>query len=70
LHTAHHVEHRIDRALLRPASFEWLQQRTDDVTARLQALRAALDRLDTDARAVPVPVPVPRAWAAVPVWVP
>ncbi|MEH0416696.1 hypothetical protein [Streptomyces sp. B21-083] len=51
LHTAHHVEHRIDRALLRPASFEWLQQRTDDVTARLQALRAALGGLDTDPRA-------------------
>ncbi|MFE9792329.1 hypothetical protein ACFYRL_11360 [Streptomyces goshikiensis] len=50
LHTAHHVESRIDRALFRPVSFEWLQQRTDDVTARLQALRAALGGLDTDTR--------------------
>ncbi|MFI1176941.1 NACHT domain-containing protein [Streptomyces melanogenes] len=47
LHTSHHVEYRIDRALLRPASFEWLQQRTDDVAARIQALRAALDGLGT-----------------------
>ncbi|MFI1952846.1 NACHT domain-containing protein [Streptomyces xinghaiensis] len=45
LHTSHHVEHRIDRALLRPASFEWLQQRTDDIAARIQALRAAIDGL-------------------------
>ncbi|WP_413115764.1 NACHT domain-containing protein [Streptomyces sp. CY1] len=50
LHTSHHVEHRIDRALLRPASFEWLQQRIDDIAARIQALRAALDGLDTTFR--------------------
>ncbi|WP_432084794.1 NACHT domain-containing protein [Streptomyces sp. bgisy095] len=50
LHTSHHVEYRIDRALLRPASFEWLQQRTDDIAARIQALRAALDGLDTTFR--------------------
>ncbi|WP_435178753.1 NACHT domain-containing protein [Actinacidiphila sp. bgisy145] len=47
LHTSTHVEHRIDRALLRPKSFEWLQQRTDEITSRIQALRASLDRLDT-----------------------
>ncbi|NGO46968.1 NACHT domain-containing protein [Streptomyces ureilyticus] len=50
LHTAHHVQHRIERALLRPASFAWLQQRTDDVTARLQALRAGLAGLDAATR--------------------
>ncbi|MET9442038.1 ATP-binding protein [Streptomyces sp. NPDC006610] len=50
LHTSHHVEHRIDRALLRPASFEWLQQRTDDIAARIQALRAAVDGLDNTFR--------------------
>ncbi|WP_369244369.1 hypothetical protein [Streptomyces sp. R41] len=50
LHTAHHVQHRIERALLRPASFEWLQQRTDDITARLQALRAGLGGLDAAVR--------------------
>lgn len=50
LHTSHHVEHHIDRALLRPASFEWLQQRTDDIAARIQALRAALNGLDTTFR--------------------
>ncbi|MEV7383591.1 NACHT domain-containing protein [Streptomyces lydicus] len=50
LHTAHHVEHRIDRALLRPASFEWLRQRTDDIAARIQALHTALDSLDATFR--------------------
>ncbi|SDP25812.1 hypothetical protein SAMN04487981_14325 [Streptomyces sp. cf386] len=50
LHTAHHVQHRIERALLRPGSFEWLQRRTDDVTARLQALRAGLGGLEDAAR--------------------
>ncbi|MFD6096360.1 NACHT domain-containing protein [Nocardiopsis flavescens] len=50
LHTTHHVEQRINRALLRPAAFKWLQQRTDDVTARIQALRAALGGLDTNIR--------------------
>ncbi len=47
LHTSHHVENRIDRALLRPASLDWLQQRTDDIATRIQALRTALDGLDT-----------------------
>ncbi|WP_329065665.1 NACHT domain-containing protein [Amycolatopsis sp. NBC_01480] len=50
LHTSHHVEHRIDRASLRPVSFEWLQQRTDDIAVRIQALRAAIDGLDTTFR--------------------
>ncbi|MFC3897179.1 hypothetical protein ACFOWZ_37365 [Lentzea rhizosphaerae] len=50
LHTSHHVEHRIERALLRPAPFEWLEQRTDDIATRIQALRAALDGLDTTFR--------------------
>ncbi|KFZ80851.1 hypothetical protein ED92_11055 [Amycolatopsis sp. MJM2582] len=50
LHTSHHVEHRIDRALLRPASFEWLEQRTDGIAARIRALRTALDGLDATFR--------------------
>ncbi|MGW5132624.1 hypothetical protein [Streptomyces sp. NPDC004135] len=50
LHTSTQAERYIDRALLRPAAFDWLQQRTDDVAVRTDALRAALDGLDPDSR--------------------
>ncbi|MFM9582504.1 NACHT domain-containing protein [Streptomyces caniscabiei] len=50
LHTSTHAEHHIDRALLRPRAFDWLQQRTDDIAARTDALHAALDGLDPDSR--------------------
>ena len=42
LHTAPEVEHRIGRALLRPAAFSALEQHTDAITASTGQLRDAL----------------------------
>ncbi|MFD8754945.1 NACHT domain-containing protein [Kitasatospora sp. NPDC059577] len=50
LHTSTRAEHHIDRALLRPAAFDWLQQRADDVATRAEALRSALSGLGPDSR--------------------
>ncbi|MFK0048630.1 hypothetical protein ACIQU4_31970 [Streptomyces sp. NPDC090741] len=50
LHTSTAAEHHIDRALLRPAAFNWLQERTDDVGTRVEALRDALGSLGSDSR--------------------
>ncbi|QGZ47421.1 hypothetical protein GPZ77_02495 [Streptomyces sp. QHH-9511] len=50
LHTSHHVERDIDRALLRPQSFLPLQHHLDSIGPRIQELRASLDALDTHDR--------------------
>jgi hypothetical protein len=50
LHTANHVERRIDRSLLRAASFDWLAERADSIAVRIEALRDILGGLDGDFR--------------------
>ena len=51
LHTSNHVEHRLVRALLRPKSFDWLDEHVDAIAVRTGALRDALANMDEDARA-------------------
>lgn len=50
LHTSNHVEQRIDRILLRPASFGPLTRYADAIAARAGALRSALAEIDGSAR--------------------
>lgn len=49
LHTSNHVERQLDRALLRPASFDWLDEHGDAIAGRAGALRDALGDIDHDA---------------------
>jgi hypothetical protein len=49
LHTSNNVERRLDRALLRAASFEWLDGHVDAIAARAGTLRGALADIDDDA---------------------
>ncbi|GAA4100812.1 hypothetical protein [Actinomadura miaoliensis] len=51
LHTTTHVEHRIERILLRPTSFDWLDERIAAIASRTERLRIALPDIDDDARA-------------------
>ncbi|WP_412520878.1 ATP-binding protein [Actinomadura madurae] len=51
LHTSNHVEGRIDRLLLRPASFGWLDERAEEINFRTGALRDALAGIGDDVRA-------------------
>jgi hypothetical protein len=51
LHTATHVEDRIERILLRPSSFNWLDERIAAIASRTEQLRSALPDIDSDARA-------------------
>ncbi|WP_143653629.1 NACHT domain-containing protein [Streptosporangium subroseum] len=48
LHTSNHVEHRIERALLRPASFGWLDDRIAAIAVRVETLRDALPAIGND----------------------
>ncbi|GAA3399342.1 NACHT domain-containing protein [Cryptosporangium minutisporangium] len=48
LHTANHIEHRIDRVLLRPDTVSWLGERAEDIAIRVASLRAALASIDDD----------------------
>lgn len=50
LHTSNHVEHLIERALMRPASFDWLNERASEIASRTGVLRGALGDLDNGAR--------------------
>lgn len=52
LHTSNHVEDRIDRLLLRPASFRWLDEHTAAIATRTGALRDALADIGDGARAI------------------
>jgi hypothetical protein len=51
LHTSNHVEERLDRILMDPASFGPLTRYADAIAARAGALRAALAEIDGSARA-------------------
>jgi hypothetical protein len=46
LHTQNHAEQRIDQALVRPASFDWLAGHADAIAARTAALRGAMAGID------------------------
>jgi len=46
LHTSTHVERRLSRALLRPDSFDWLNEHLDAISARIGALRGTLSYID------------------------
>lgn len=48
LHTWNHVETTLAQALLTPASFGWLHERTTAVAACVKALRDALSSIDAD----------------------
>ena len=48
LHTSNHVERRIDRALLRSASFDWLAEHTALIADRSGALQNALVDIDDE----------------------
>ncbi|HEX4863150.1 MAG TPA: ATP-binding protein, partial [Acidimicrobiales bacterium] len=48
LHTSNHVERQLERALLRPASFDWLDEHVDAIAARTGELRGALADIDHD----------------------
>ena len=48
LHTSNHVERRLDRALMRPASFDWLDEHANGIAARSRALHDALGDIDDD----------------------
>jgi hypothetical protein len=47
LHTSNHVERRLDRGLLRPASFDWLVEHVDAIAARTVALHGALGDIES-----------------------
>jgi hypothetical protein len=49
LHTSNHVEGELERALLRPASFDWLDEHVDAIAARAGVLRDGLADIDDDA---------------------
>jgi hypothetical protein len=49
LHTSNHVEDHIDRALLRPKSFEALDAHVQTIAIRTAALRGALTDIDDEA---------------------
>jgi hypothetical protein len=49
LHTSNHVERQLERALLRPASFDWLDEHVGAIERRIGALRDALGDIDGDA---------------------
>ncbi|MEO3862085.1 hypothetical protein [Acrocarpospora sp. B8E8] len=49
LHTSNHIEHRIERALLRPAAFHWLNERIAAIAVRTEALRDALPNIEDHA---------------------
>jgi hypothetical protein len=48
LHTSNHVERRLDRALLRADSFDWLDEHVQAINARTGALRDTLADIDND----------------------
>jgi hypothetical protein len=50
LHTSNHVERQLERALLRPASFDRLNEHVDAIAVRTGALRDTLTNIDDDAR--------------------
>lgn len=49
LHVSNHVERQLEQTLLRPASFDWLDERVDVIAARTGALHGALGDIDDDA---------------------
>lgn len=51
LHTSNPVERQIERALLRPSAFDWLDEHVDAIAVRAGTLRGALDSIDHVARA-------------------
>ena len=52
LHTSNHVERQLERALLRPASFDWLDEHVDAIARRAAGLREALGDIDDEAARV------------------
>jgi len=48
LHTANHVEHQIQRALISPDSFDRLDTHINDIATRIEMLRGALADIDDD----------------------
>lgn len=52
LHTSNHVERQIERALLRPASFDRLDEHVNDIATRTRVLRDALADIDDTAARV------------------
>ena len=52
LHTSNHVEGRLDRALMRPASVDWLDEHADAIALRTGTLRDALAAIDDAAARV------------------
>lgn len=48
LHTANHVERRLERTLLRPRSFDWLRERADAIASRVAVLGGALTDIEDD----------------------
>ena len=48
LHTSNHVERQIDRMLLRPSSFDWLDGQIAAIARRARALHDALSDIDND----------------------
>ena len=48
LHTSNHVERQLERALLRPASFDWLDEHVNAIAARNGTLRDALADIDDE----------------------
>lgn len=49
LHTSNHVEHRLWRALLRAAAFDWLDEHTGAIAVRAGKLRDTLTDIDDNA---------------------
>lgn len=49
LHRPSHVEHQLERALLRSASFGWLEECAASIASRAETLRDALGSIDDDA---------------------
>lgn len=48
LHTANHVENRLERALVRAATFDALDEQVSAIDVRITALRDGLDGIDDD----------------------
>lgn len=49
VHTTNHVEHLLEQALLRPASFDWVDEQVGTIATRTEVLRCALGDIDDDA---------------------
>ena len=48
LHTTTHIERHLERTLLRPTSFDWLNEHIDAIATRTGALREALAEVDDE----------------------